>query len=150
MIEVAKRFVDEMIAHAREDDPDECCGALLGENDTVVALRRVTNTEHSPYRYNMDPQEFFKVYQEAEEQGWGLWGFYHSHTHTQAYPSQTDRNLAAWSESYYLIVSLEDKEKPVVRAFSIVDDEVTEEDLVVTGGNKGGTSATEPSQRAVD
>ena len=98
----------------------------------------------------MDPQEFFKVYQEAEEKGWDLWGFYHSHTHTQAYPSQTDRNLAAWSESYYLIVSLENQEKSVVRAFSIVDDEVTEEDLVVTGANDGGTSATEPSQRVAD
>jgi proteasome lid subunit RPN8/RPN11 len=150
LIELDKRFVDEMIVHAREDDPDECCGALLGENDAVVALRRVTNTEHSPYRYNMDPQEFFKVYQEAEEKGWELWGFYHSHTHTQAYPSQTDRNLAAWSESYYLIVSLEDKEKPVVRAFSIVEDEVTEQELVVTGTEDGGAPTAEPSRQVAD
>jgi proteasome lid subunit RPN8/RPN11 len=131
VVEIGTSFIDEMIAHSRQDDPDECCGVLLSKNGKVVALRRVTNIEHSPYRYNMDPQEFFKVYKEAEEKGWDMWGFYHSHTHTQAYPSQTDRNLAAWTESYYLIVSLENKEKPVVRAFRIKDDQVEEHELRV-------------------
>ena len=140
MIELEQRFADEMIAHSREDAPDECCGVLLAADGAVIALRRVTNTEHSPYRYNMDPQEFFHVYQEAEENGWELWGFYHSHTHTQAYPSQTDRNLAAWSDSYYLIVSLEDSENPVIRAFSIADGEVTEHDLSVKNGGTAETS----------
>ena len=140
MIELEQRFVDEMMAHSREDDPNECCGVLVAKDDAVIALRRVTNTEHSPYRYNMDPQEFFRVYQEAENNGWDLWGFYHSHTHTQAYPSQTDRNLAAWSDSYYLIVSLENKTDPVIRAFRIVDDEVTEHDWRVKDGEGTGTS----------
>ena len=140
MIELEQRFVDEMIAHSREDDPNECCGVLVAKDDAVIALRHVTNTEHSPYRYNMDPQEFFRVYQEAENNGWDLWGFYHSHTHTQAYPSQTDRNLAAWSDSYYLIVSLENKTDPVIRAFRIVDDEVTEHDWRVKNGEGTGTS----------
>jgi proteasome lid subunit RPN8/RPN11 len=150
LIELEKRFIDEMVAHSREDDPDECCGVLLAEGGAVTTLRRVTNTEHSPYRYNMDTQEFFKVYQESENNGWELWGFYHSHTHTQAYPSQTDRNLAAWSDSYYLIVSLEDKENPVVRAFSILDNEVTEQELTVTDGNDGNRPATEQGQRVAD
>ena len=134
MIEIARKYVDEMIAHSRQDDPDECCGVLLGENGRVVAIRRVTNAEHSPYRYNMDPNEFYKVYQEAEDKGWEMWGFYHSHTHTQAYPSQTDRNRAiesGWLDPYYLLVSLEDKENPVVRAFRITDDDVEEEELHV-------------------
>ena len=132
VIEIGRRFIDEMIAHSNEDDPDECCGVLLSAADKIVALRRVENTEHSPYRYNMHPQEFFKVYQEAEDNGWEMWGFYHSHTHTQAYPSQTDRNLAAWEDSYYLIVSLEDKERPHVRGFRILNDEVTEHEIHIT------------------
>ena len=134
MIEIARKFVDEMIAHSRQDDPDECCGVLLGENGRIVAIRRVTNVEHSPYRYNMDPNEFYQVYHEAEDKGWEMWGFYHSHTHTQAYPSQTDRNRAVesgWLDPYYLVVSLEDKENPVVRAFRITDDDVEEEELHV-------------------
>ena len=150
MIELDKRFVDEMIAHSREDDPDECCGVLLAEDDAVIGLRRVTNTEHSPFRYNMDSREFFRVYQESEDNGWDLWGFYHSHTHTKAFPSQTDRNLAAWPDSYYLIVSLEDKDKPVVRAFRIVDDEVTEHELTVKGDDGDAGPATEQGQRVAD
>ena len=56
---------------------------------------------------------------------------YHSHTHTEAYPSATDIRLAAWPEAYYLIVSLENKADPVLRAFHIQDGEVTEEPLEV-------------------
>ena len=131
-LEITREFIDEMIAHARQDDPNECCGVLLGKDGHVVALRRVTNAEASPFRYNMDPREFYTVYKESEEQGWDMWGFYHSHTRTQAFPSQTDRNLAAWRDSYYLIVSLENKDAPVVRAFTITDDDVEEHELRVT------------------
>ena len=133
-LEIAQAFIDEMVAHSGQDDPNECCGVLLGEAGRVVAIRRVTNAEASPFRYNMDTQEFFKVYKESEEKGWDMWGFYHSHTHSQAYPSQTDRNLAAWPGSYYLIVSLEDKETPVVRAYSITDDAVEEHEIHAVDG----------------
>jgi proteasome lid subunit RPN8/RPN11 len=54
---------------------------------------------------------------------------YHSHTHTEAYPSATDVRLAAWPDAYYVLVSLEAKENPVVRAFRIVDETITEEEL---------------------
>ena len=135
MVTLAQRFVDEIVVHARAEDPNECCGVLLGRNGEVLALRRVTNAEHSPFRYNMDSQEFFGVYKEAERNGWEMWGFYHSHTHTQAYPSQTDRNLASWPDSYYLIVSLEDKAKPVLRAFRILNGGTVEEhDIQVVPG----------------
>ena len=50
MIELEKKYIDEIVAHARQDDPDECCGILLSKDRRVVALRRVTNAEHSPYR----------------------------------------------------------------------------------------------------
>ena len=116
-ISLEQRFLDEMIAHAREEEPNECCGVLAGKDGRVVRLYRVTNSEQNPYRYNMDPREFLRVYREIEDNGWEMTGLYHSHTHNQAYPSQTDRNLASWPDSYYLIVSLEDKERPVVRAF---------------------------------
>jgi len=129
VVELAQRFIDEMVSHARQDDPNECCGVLLSKDGKVVALRRVTNAEHSPYRYNMDPQEFYRAYQEAEKNKWDMWGFYHSHTHTQAYPSQTDRNLASWPDSYYLVVSLQDKAKPVVRAFRILNGNVEEHEI---------------------
>ena len=43
--------------------------------------------EHSPFRYNIEPNELFAIYQEIEKMGWQLLDIYHSHTHTQAYPS---------------------------------------------------------------
>ncbi|MBI4235912.1 MAG: M67 family metallopeptidase [Chloroflexi bacterium] len=134
MVTLEQRFTDEIVAHARAEDPNECCGVLLGQDGRVVALRRVPNAEQSPYRYNMDPQEFYRVYKEAERNGWEMWGFYHSHTHTQAYPSQTDRNLASWPDSYYLIVSLADKAKPILRAFRILNGSVEEHDIRATSG----------------
>jgi proteasome lid subunit RPN8/RPN11 len=129
MITLEQRFADEMIAHAREEDPNECCGVLAGNDARVVRLYRVTNSERSPYRYSMDSQEFFKAYREIEGNGWEMTGFYHSHTHSPAYPSQTDCNLAFWPDSHYLVVSLEDKESPVVRAFIITDGEVEEQEI---------------------
>ena len=144
VLEIAQGYINGMIAHSRQEDPNECCGVLLGEGGQVVAIRRVTNSEASPFRYNMDTQEFFKVYKESEEKGWDMWGFYHSHTSSRAYPSQTDRNLAAWPGSYYLIVSLEDKEAPVVRAYSIADDTVEEHEIRAVDGLRAPQEAGAP------
>ncbi len=131
VVTLEKRFLDEMISHARQDDPNECCGILAGKDGRVTKLYRVTNSEHSPYRYNMDSKEFFNAYRDIEDKGWDMFGFYHSHTHTQAYPSPTDRSLASWPDSYYLIVSLQDKASPLVRAFTIRNGTVDEHDLRV-------------------
>ena len=94
MLLIEKKFADEMIAHAIEDDPDECCGILAGTDQAVSELYRVTNTAHSPYRYLMDPQEQLNAMLDSERKGWDLLAFYHSHTHTPAYPSPTDVRMA--------------------------------------------------------
>ncbi len=144
VLEIAPELVDEMIAHAREDAPNECCGILIGRDGAAIATRRVTNRvdeKNKPFRYEMEPREYMAVEEECSANGWTLWGFYHSHTRSPAYPSQTDRNLAfwpgtkelIWPNSYYLLVSLENEDAPVVRAFSITDDDVWEYDLRVTG-----------------
>ncbi len=129
-LEVSRQFVDEMIAHALEDDPNECCGILIGENGTVIGTRRVTNIvdeKNKPFRYQMAPLEYASIDEECSANGRTLWGFYHSHTKSQAYPSKTDQNLAfwpgtkdpIWPDSFYLLVSLENKDAPVVRAYTI-------------------------------
>jgi len=131
VLELPRRFVEEMVRHAREEDPNECCGLIAGKNGRAVRLYRITNIERSPYRYYMDPQELYQAYREMEERGWELLAIYHPHTHSPAYPSPTDVRLATWPDAYYILISLEDKENPVVRAFRIVDGRVTEEDLRV-------------------
>ena len=131
MLTLARSYADEMIAHAREDTPNECCGIIAGNHAGATKLYRALNAEASPYRYNVDPKDLLRIYRDIEANGWDVLVIYHSHTHTEAYPSATDIHLAAWPEAYYLIVSLEDEANPVLRAFRILDGTVTEEELEV-------------------
>jgi proteasome lid subunit RPN8/RPN11 len=132
MLTLPRSVVEEIIAHAREDDPNECCGIIAGSDGSATQLYRAINSEASPYRYNVDPKDLLRIYRDIEKNGWDVLGIYHSHTHTEAYPSPTDVRLAAWPDAYYVIVSLENKSQPVVRAFRITDGNIAEEDLKVS------------------
>ena len=131
MLEVERGFYDEMIAHALEDDSIECCGVLAGTDGRFHKLFRMTNVENSPYRFSWDSRELIKVWHEMEDSSWEHRAVYHSHTHSEAYPSSTDVRLAAWPEAYYIIVSLLNREQPSVRAFRIIDGSISEEELEV-------------------
>ncbi len=123
---------DEMISHSVADSPDECCGLIGGNGDEAKSIYRMENTAHSPLRYEMDPKEQLQVYKRILDDGQDVVGIYHSHTRTPAYPSQTDINLAGgWPDSVYLIVSLENADKPNVRGFMIRDSEVEDVDLQI-------------------
>lgn len=124
-----REFIDEMIAHAKEEAPNECCGVIAGQNGAAVKLFRARNSEASPYRYSVDSNDLFRIHRECESNGWGFLAIYHSHTASKAYPSATDVRLAFWPEAYYVLVSLADAETPVVRAFRIEDGEVSEEEI---------------------
>ena len=121
-----------MVQHALEEDPNECCGILAGAGGIVLHHYRITNTERSPYRYSMDGRELNQVLRELDDNGWEMQVIYHSHTHSPAYPSDTDVRLAAnWPDPYYLLVSLMDKQSPDVRLYTIWDGAVTEEPVVI-------------------
>jgi proteasome lid subunit RPN8/RPN11 len=128
-----RKYADEIIAQAREEAPNECCGVLAGRDGRVERLFRAVNAEKSPYRYNVDPHDLLRIYRECDAKGWDFLAIYHSHTHTEAYPSPTDVRLAAWPESIYIIVSLADSENPVLRAFRIQDGRVSEDELRIEG-----------------
>lgn len=130
-VAVPRAIVDEMVAHARADYPNECCGLLAGRERAVTRLHRMTNVEASPVMYLMDPKEQLDVFDRIDRDGDELLGIYHSHTHSPAYPSQTDIRLAYYPESLYVIVSLADQANPVTRAFHIVDGQVAEVEVVV-------------------
>src|SRR5215475_6896387 len=127
---ISNQIHDELLAHARDDAPNECCGLIGGENGVAKTVYRARNSEGSPLRYNLDPQDQFRIMTEMEERGEELSAIYHSHTASPAYPSQTDVNLAAYPDALYLIVSLAEGEEPL-RGFSITNGEVTEVDLSV-------------------
>jgi [CysO sulfur-carrier protein]-S-L-cysteine hydrolase len=127
---IPKEAYEELLAHAREDAPNECCGLIGGENGVARTVYRARNAEASPLRYNLDPQDQFRIMTAMEENGEELSAIYHSHTASPAYPSQTDINLAAYPGAIYLIVSLAAGEKDL-RGFRIEDGQVTEVDLAV-------------------
>ena len=121
---------DALVAHAWSDFPYEVCGLLGIKPDGTLEQFRITNAERSMTYYVMDGKELLRAMRTIEDEGWGL-AIYHSHTHTQAYPSSTDMRLAAYPEATYLIVTLQDRDHPDIRAFSIIDGEVTEKPVVV-------------------
>ena len=131
-MELSQHYADAIIQHALEDDPDECCGILAGRDGLVTHLYRMTNVEHSPYRYSMDGKEMLQVLNGIDDSGAELMAIYHSHTHSPAYPSDTDVRLATWPEATYLLVSLLAKDAPELRGFAIVDGQVTEQPVTIT------------------
>ena len=119
---IAQSLIDEMVAHAREDLPNECCGMIGGRDGEATEVVRVVNSAASPLRYEMDPQGQYNALKSIENGGGELLGIYHSHTKSAAYPSQTDVNQAvAWPEQVYVIVSLADAEAPDVKAYLLKD-----------------------------
>jgi len=135
LIRISQKFIDQMIEHSKSEDPNECCGILAGTNGDISKLYKIRNASPSPYRYVMDPQEMLTSIQDADENGIDLVAFYHSHTHSPAYPSETDTRMAVesgWVDFCYVLVSLEDEDKPVVRFYVIDSDgEVLEEETQI-------------------
>jgi proteasome lid subunit RPN8/RPN11 len=119
-------MVGEMVAHARAEAPNECCGMIGGRDGTATSIHRARNAEESPLRYVIHPTDQLRIMEEIETRGEELAAIYHSHIGSPAYPSQTDINLAEnWPDPLYVICSLADSE-PEVRAFAIRDGEVEE------------------------
>lgn len=132
-------MVEEMIAHAREDLPNEACGVILGRNGVAMELHRARNAEASPYRYVIHPEDLIRFHRIVEEKDWQFLVIYHSHVASEAYPSPTDVRMSIWPntdppldaypDAHYVLVSLADRENPVVRAFRITGGVVSEEPL---------------------
>jgi proteasome lid subunit RPN8/RPN11 len=128
---IAQSLIDRIIAHAREEMPNECCGMIGGLDGEARTLHRAANAEASPLRYSIDAREQFRLMREIEEGEEELAAIYHSHTKSAAYPSQTDVNLAGWPDAVYLIASLADAEAADVKGFWIRDGEIAEAELAV-------------------
>jgi proteasome lid subunit RPN8/RPN11 len=142
---------DELLVHAREGDPEEVCGILAGRDGRVERVFRVNNTADTvgadsgvfrdrtsgvatagrkPVHYYMDPKDQLRVYNEIDDLGLDVIGYYHSHTHTEAKPSPTDIRLATDLSPYYVLVSLVDQ--PAVRAWRITKSDALDENGELT------------------
>lgn len=131
-VKISRALVDEIIAHALEEAPNECCGMIAGRDGRATEVFRARNEMASPLAYNVHPQDLFRITRTIEERGEELAAIYHSHTKSPPEPSQTDINLAAnWPDPLYVICSIADRDAPQVRAWAIRDGAVTEVDLEV-------------------
>jgi proteasome lid subunit RPN8/RPN11 len=127
-VRISRAHWDELIAHARDDAPNECCGYLWAAEDTVEGVKRAQNIRKSRYGYQLDTDSMYAVWKLDDEGGHQV-GTYHSHPASPAEPSQTDINLADYPDWLYLIVSLDGD--PTVRAWWIRGGKVEEEALDV-------------------
>jgi proteasome lid subunit RPN8/RPN11 len=127
---IPRTLFDELIAHARADAPNECCGMIASRNGDAVAVHRARNAAASPLRYVIDGREQYEIQTAIEDEGLELGAIYHSHTRSAPEPSETDINLAFYPDALYVIVGVKDDE-PDVRAWRIVDGQVSPADLEV-------------------
>jgi len=124
-------MVDQVLAHARRDHPDECCGVIAGRDGTATRLFEMTNAERSPTGFTFDSGEWLRVSRSMEDADEDVLVVYHSHTMTEAYPSRTDVRWSANTPgTSWLLVSTR-SEQDEVRSYRIEDGVVTEEDVRV-------------------
>ena len=129
---LGKGVHDALMAHARSGYPNEACGILagkaMGEGTHFFAMR---NMDESSISYFMDPKEQLKIFKELRQKELQMTGIFHSHVASEAYPSQKDVRLAFYPDVSYLIVSLSDRQKPVLRSYKIANEHVKEEEIQV-------------------
>jgi proteasome lid subunit RPN8/RPN11 len=133
VLRIRRELVDEIVAHARRDHPDEACGVIAGPEGSDVPERFIPmlNAARSPTFYEFDSGDLLKLYREMDANDEVPVVIYHSHTATEAYPSRTDANIAAEPEAHYVLVSTRDPDSPEFRSYRIVDAEITEEPVEV-------------------
>lgn len=142
MIEITPAIRDQIVEHALREFPNEACGLLSGSfaasgsnvNGAVppaVAERfhPMTNADASPVTYRLDSREQLRVTEEIEDAGSEIVGIVHSHTHSEAYPSDTDRRQAFYPDAHYLLLSLTDRANPVLRGYSIREGLIEEQEV---------------------
>jgi len=126
-------LVDAMVAHAREDHPDEACGVIAGPegSDRPERFIKMTNAERSPTFYRFDSGEQLAVWRQMDANDEAPIVIYHSHTATEAYPSRTDISYASEPDAHYVLVSTRDPDQHELRSYRIIDGVVTEEPVKI-------------------
>jgi len=135
-LKISRSLYDEIVAHALEDAPNECCGIVASADGEAVAVYRARNALASPLRYEMDAGDQVRIQEEIDAKRWDYGAIYHSHVRSAPHPSQTDINMAfipdvgpLWPGSIYIIVGIA-AEQPEVRAWRIESN--TPEEVVLS------------------
>ncbi len=127
-----------MVAHARQDHPDEACGVIAGpaNSDRPERFIPMVNAARSPTFYEFDSADLLRLYKEMDARNEDPVVIYHSHTATEAYPSRTDISYASEPFAHYVLISTREtgtEDGPYeLRSFRIVDGVVEEEEILVS------------------
>lgn len=134
MLRLPAEIHRRILGHCLAGLPDEACGLLAGDPATgaVGECYPTRNVAASARLYEVDPRQHLLADRESEERGREIIGVFHSHTHTDAYPSPTDVTQAPDPSWHYILVSLRDSD-PVLRSYRIVDGCIDEESVVLQG-----------------
>ena len=131
MLTLSQALLDQVLAHARRDHPDECCGVIAGKDGAATRVIPMENAERSPTGFSFESGEWLRVYRAVDDADEDLLAVYHSHTATEAYPSRTDVLWAQHNEfAHWLLVSTRSDDDEV-RSYTISDGVVTEEPVEV-------------------
>ena len=125
-----RSMLDRIVAQAREEAPDECCGMIATRDGEAVTLHPARNAAASPLRYEIEGMEQYRIQSAIEDAGLDLGAIYHSHTRSAPLPSQTDINLAFYPDALYVIVGVAGEEAEV-RAWRIIGGAVEEAALEI-------------------
>lgn len=136
VLKLKKSDYDKMLKHCKDGLPNESCGLLAGtvegEVKTVTKIYLLTNIDASNEHFSMDPKEQFAALKDARANGVEIIGNFHSHPESPSRPSEEDKRLAYDPTVNYLILSLMDRDQPVLKAFDIDKEKnVTIEELVI-------------------
>jgi [CysO sulfur-carrier protein]-S-L-cysteine hydrolase len=131
VLQIDQTLIDAVVAHARQDHPDEACGVIAGPAGTDRPGRFIpmVNAARSPTFYEFDSMDLLALYREMDLRGEEPVVIYHSHTATEAFPSRTDISYASEPNAHYLLVSTREPDSVEIRSFRIVDGQVTEEEV---------------------
>ncbi|KOX13607.1 Mov34/MPN/PAD-1 family protein [Nocardiopsis sp. NRRL B-16309] len=135
MLSIDRSIYDKIVAHARRDHPDEACGIVAGPegSDRPERFVEMMNAARSPTFYEFDSTEYKQVYDQLWDRDEDFVVIYHSHTMTEAYPSRTDITYAQWPQAHYVLVSTREPDTVEFRSYRIIEGEVTEEPVEITG-----------------
>jgi proteasome lid subunit RPN8/RPN11 len=120
IVRFAPDVLREMVGHAREAAPAECCGLLAGSGDSIVEAIRTRNIAAAPTRFRIDPRDHIERRRDLRRRGLEVVGFYHSHVQSPPIPSERDRDEAAYPDHLFAIVSLASN-PPETRVFRLID-----------------------------
>jgi proteasome lid subunit RPN8/RPN11 len=133
VLTIDRATYDAIVAHARQDHPDEACGVVAGAegSDRPTRFVPMVNAARSPTFYEFDSSDLLTLYKEMSANDEEPVVIYHSHTATEAYPSRTDISYASEPNAHYVLVTTRAEDRTEFRSFRIVDGTVTEEPVEV-------------------